>query len=147
MLGVTVMAPWWVRVVIGVAVAVMTAVLTVMAAVITSWSRMSRRLLRVTVIVVFVGLLVLASILCAAGMLLYFNLPGGNAVDLGGIGNWSFRLVSGGLEVSHNARILGVFHLIVEGIAVLFPVGLHVVAAILRWWQARRAAEQSPRPA
>lgn len=144
MLGATVMAPWWVRVII--AVALMAAVLTVMAAILTPLIARSKRLLRGTVIVVSVGLFVLGSTLCAVGVVLWFMLPGGNAVDLGGIGNWSFRLVSVGLEVSHNSRVLGVSHLIGDGIAVMFPLALNLVATIARRrWQV--TPEKSPRPA
>lgn len=89
--------------------------------------------------VVSVGLVILGATLAAGGVLLWFKLPGGSMVDLGGISNWSFRLLSGGLEVSRHDRILFVINLFPVAGCIIIPPAFYVLFANQRLRQARRA--------
>lgn len=85
--------------------------------------------------VLSVGLVFLGLTLATSGVLL----PSGHMIDLGGIGAWSFRLLSGGLEVSHNYRILFIVNPFAIAVFVIVPPAFYVAYAIERERWARKA--------
>lgn len=89
--------------------------------------------------IVSVGLVVLGATLATGGVLLWFKLPGGSMVDLGGIGDWSFRLLAGGLEVSHHYRILFVISPFPVAGFIIIPAAFYVLFANERLRKMRRA--------
>lgn len=89
--------------------------------------------------IISVGLVVLGATLSTGGVLLLFKLPGGSMVDLGAFGDWSFRLLAGGLEVSHHYRILFVISPFPLAGFVIIPAAFYIVFANERLRRTRRA--------